>query len=355
MCRLSGSAMVGRRCATLPAQQHQERQVSSQINRHGLTRSELTEPIKRAVRQRCGFGCILCGSAFIEYDHFEPEFADALVHDPEHIILLCPHHHALKTKDPVWLGADELRAASVTPSASKSGHADFSVPRVRVHPTVVFGELTCIRAKSILSVDGFNVLSIHEPEVDGGPFRVNAFLSNSLGTEMIEIVDNEVRASTKNWDVTLKGATLRVWEASRQAALVLRFESDRIVVERLSMVFRGLEIEVQEGRPTQLIRHGQGLSFYGATFTDSDVIANFDATGMKLGKGGKMELKSMTMGDRAWLTSRPQSAVRTGGMAHSPIRFAPGVEGVGNFGLTGLIANRFCAFPANDDSFAPLP
>lgn len=344
-----------KRYATLDVQQDQERQVSSQINRYGLTRSGLTEPIKRIVRQRCGFGCVICGSAFIEYDHFEPEFADALVHDPAHIILLCPHHHALKTKAPVWLNADEIRAASESPAALKEGYSEFAAPRIRIHPTVVFGELTCIRAKSILSVDGFNVFSIRDPEVDGGPYRVNAFLSNSLGTEMIEIVDNEVRASTKNWDMTLQGATLKIWEASRQAALVLRFESDRIVVERLAMVFRGLEIEVQEGRPTRLIRHGQGLSFFGATFTDSDVVANFDATGMMLGKGGKTQLQSMMMGDRAWLDTRPQSAIRMGGMAHSPVRFAPGEEGIGTFGLAGLIANRFCAFPANDESYAPLP
>lgn len=328
--------------------------MSSQINRHGLTRAMMTEPIRRAVRKRCGFGCVICGSAFIEYDHFEPEFSDALIHDPEHIILLCPQHHALKTKSSVWLNADSIRKAAAAPAALSVGHSGFAAPAMQVHPTVLLGELRCIRAKSILTVDGFSILSIKERETDEGPFRLNAFLSNAGGTEMLEIIDNEVRTSTANWDLTLTGATLQIWEASRRTALVLRFETDRIVVERLDMVFRGLEISIHEGQPTRLLRGGVGFGFYGATFTDSDVVADFDHSGMKLGRGGSVQADSIRMGDRAWIGAKPVESSSIGGMTHARIRFKPGVVGVGNFGQAGLVASMFCTFPANDDCFAPL-
>lgn len=328
--------------------------MSSQINRHGLTRAMMTEPIRRAVRQRCGFGCIFCGSAFIEYDHFEPEFSDAVIHDPEHIILLCPHHHALKTKSSLWLDAESIRKAAAAPAALSVGHSAFPAPATQAHPTVLIGELRCIRAKSILTVDGFSIFSIREPEAQDGPFRLNAFLSNSSGTEMLEIIDNEVRTSTANWDLTLTGATLRIWEASRQTALVLRFEKDRIVVERLDMVFRGLEISVREGQPTRLVRGGVGFGFYGATFTDSDVVADFGQSGMMLGRGGSMQADSIRMGDRAWIGARLEASSSIGGMLHARIHFKPGVVAVGNFGQAGLVASMFCALPANDDCFAPL-
>ena len=45
-------------------------------------------PTKRAVRQRCGFGCVLCGKPIYQYDHmhgYTLENAD----DPDAITLLC--------------------------------------------------------------------------------------------------------------------------------------------------------------------------------------------------------------------------------------------------------------------------
>lgn len=314
----------------------------------------MTEPIRRAVRQRCGFGCIICGSSFIEYDHFEPEFADALTHDPDHIILLCPYHHALKTKSPVWIGADEIRAAAENPAARRSGRSTFSTPPTPTHPIVVFGELKCIRSKSILTVDGFNLLSVREPEVQGGPFRVNAFLSNSSGTEMLEIIDNEVRTSTANWDVTLTGATLRVWERARKTALVLRFEQDQIIVERLDMTFRGLEISVLEEHATRLTRNGKRFSLYGATFTESESVASFNGSNMTLGKGGSVSVTSMSLCNSEMHSDSVQDTSRIGGLSHAPVIFPSNCVGLGKFGTAGLVANMFCAFPANDDCFEPL-
>jgi hypothetical protein len=42
--------------------------------------------IKRAVRQRCGFGCVLCGVPIFQYDHMIP-FAEVQEHTEENITL----------------------------------------------------------------------------------------------------------------------------------------------------------------------------------------------------------------------------------------------------------------------------
>ena len=57
-------------------------------NKHGLSRY-IPEAIKREVRQRCGFGCVICGFGFYDYEHFDPDFADAKFHDPNGMTLLC--------------------------------------------------------------------------------------------------------------------------------------------------------------------------------------------------------------------------------------------------------------------------
>jgi HNH endonuclease len=69
-------------------------------NRHGLTR-DIPEPVKRAVRQACGFGCVVCGASIIEYEHVDPGFADAREHGPANLTLLCPQCHS-KVTTGIW-------------------------------------------------------------------------------------------------------------------------------------------------------------------------------------------------------------------------------------------------------------
>ena len=67
-------------------------------NDHGLSR-HIPEDVKREVRQRSRFGCVIpgCRRAFYEYEHIEPEFKDAKSHDPAAICLVCPNHNPRRT------------------------------------------------------------------------------------------------------------------------------------------------------------------------------------------------------------------------------------------------------------------
>ncbi|GAH43227.1 unnamed protein product, partial [marine sediment metagenome] len=53
----------------------------SSTNQYGLSRYIPLE-IKRAVRQKCGFGCVVCGSTIYQYHHFDPPFNEAKQHNP---------------------------------------------------------------------------------------------------------------------------------------------------------------------------------------------------------------------------------------------------------------------------------
>jgi len=67
------------------------------VNKHCLKR-EIPAAVKRTVRQACGFGCMVCGEAIYEYEHIDPEFAEAKEHSPDAIGLLCPTCHARVTR-----------------------------------------------------------------------------------------------------------------------------------------------------------------------------------------------------------------------------------------------------------------
>jgi 5-methylcytosine-specific restriction endonuclease McrA len=43
-------------------------------------RPKIPEGVKREVRQRCGFGCVICGLPIYEYDHLVP-YAQVLSHN----------------------------------------------------------------------------------------------------------------------------------------------------------------------------------------------------------------------------------------------------------------------------------
>jgi hypothetical protein len=44
--------------------------------------------MKREIRQRCGFGCVLCGIRIYQYDHII-DYAQVQEHTADNITLLC--------------------------------------------------------------------------------------------------------------------------------------------------------------------------------------------------------------------------------------------------------------------------
>jgi len=49
-------------------------------------RPPILEPMKRSVRQRCSFGCVICGLPLYEYHHMIP-YADTEKHEEDNITL----------------------------------------------------------------------------------------------------------------------------------------------------------------------------------------------------------------------------------------------------------------------------
>src|SRR5690606_23481389 len=52
--------------------------------------------VKRKVRQRCGFGCVICGFPLYEYDHMK-QWSEVKEHIADDITLLCDTHHKMVT------------------------------------------------------------------------------------------------------------------------------------------------------------------------------------------------------------------------------------------------------------------
>jgi len=68
--------------------------------------------MKRAIRQRCGFGCVICGLPLYEYEHMLG-FATVQRHVAEEITLLCDQHHRERTNG--LLSIEAVREANASP------------------------------------------------------------------------------------------------------------------------------------------------------------------------------------------------------------------------------------------------
>lgn len=64
----------------------------STMTRAEAARPPIPEDVKRQVRQRCAFGCVICGLPVYHYDHMTA-YHVVKEHDAANITLLCASHH----------------------------------------------------------------------------------------------------------------------------------------------------------------------------------------------------------------------------------------------------------------------
>ncbi|MFY9287916.1 MAG: hypothetical protein WAO98_05385 [Alphaproteobacteria bacterium] len=165
-------------------------------NKYGLSRN-IPEPIKKIIRQRCGFGCVICGNAIITYEHIEPTFAEAHSHDPEAMTLLCGDHQiqsskGLLSKKSIWL-------ANADPKCNQTGYANHMFDIGSVQPVVFLGGNDFVAPK--IQFDGKTFLEILPPEEGSKRWRLSAEFLDSAGSVICKIKNNELLINTANYDI----------------------------------------------------------------------------------------------------------------------------------------------------------
>lgn len=216
-------------------------------NQFGLSR-DIPAEIKRAVRKRCGFGCVLCAGAVVDYEHFSPEFARARQHTAEGITLLCPGCHAKKTRN--LLSDRRVREADASPAARAKRYAYSEVEGTPLRPFVKLAGMTLRNCETPLQVRGMPVLQVEDAEELGGPYRLSASFFNSAGQPSLFIRRNEWQVLADAWDVEVVSASVTVRTGPGEIALRLTFQpGEGLVVDRLNMLCAGF----------RLIGNAQGL------------------------------------------------------------------------------------------------
>jgi hypothetical protein len=214
-------------------------------NRFGLPRN-IDAATKRVVRQRCGFGCAICGGFPFIYDHVDPQWVDATRHDPERIALLCGTCNDKKTRG--LIAVTTVFAAMANPAARRAGFSWSSLPPDG-RPIIDIGSTLFEDLAVVAHIMGEDILRIDAPEAPGAPYRVNATFFSEDDGDYLKIVDNEWQCATGNWDAEIVGQRLTVRRAAREVVLQIRFDPPRtLVVETLVMTFKGASAVVKDGK-----------------------------------------------------------------------------------------------------------
>lgn len=149
------------------------------------------------MRREAGFGCVICGNAFIEYEHIEPEFADAIEHDPNKMTVLCSNCNQKKRLRQI--SAAFVFRAKENPKANQIGHAkDYWLDIGTDYRCIIGGnDFSYCFIPAI--IDGLPLLWF-ETEINEPP-TLNFVFRNENNEIPLCISRNEIRIFSGTWDV----------------------------------------------------------------------------------------------------------------------------------------------------------
>lgn len=194
-------------------------------------RPPIPSEIKRIVRERCGYGCVICGAQPYDYDHIM-EYEIVKRHEADNLTLLCKHHHGEKTLKN--LTKKEIRKANASPHNLK---LNFTKPRllyysgksVEVHiggSIFRYHDLPDGFKFVPIQIDGCDIISFTCAN-DKLLLSLNAFDRNNK--KIVEINENEIVHSTDIWDAEWQANKLIIREANGRFLLRMLFQTPNII------------------------------------------------------------------------------------------------------------------------------
>ena len=216
------------------------------------SRPPIPLPMKREIRQRCAFGCVICGAPLYEYHHLKP-YSEELKHEAENLTLLCDSHHKQATNG--LLTVDQIATADLNPFNIQRGvsspfglnfeGADFECligTNKFTNSLLIENNDTFLIPISIDDIDLIFVLI--EPD---GKLYLFANIFDECNLPLLKIQANEIVYSTGSWDVEFIGKTLTVREGARKIFFEIELSPpNKIKIQRARLLCNGIEIRVRK-------------------------------------------------------------------------------------------------------------
>lgn len=225
-----------------------------------MSRPEIPAGVARSVRQRCGFGCVLCGLPLYDYDHIIG-WALTERHETDEITLLCSEHHRMKTSG--LLSREQVERANSDPINVRRGVTrPFGLAFGGHPPEISIGGDTFTAPEGDLAplvVDDVPVLAFVRTADD--ELLLNLTLRDEINAPRLIVENNVLQMAPDMWDVEFVGQVLTVRRKSRDIFVRIRFvPPSRVAIERARILVNGVIIEVQ---PSGIILNNRQFVFQG--------------------------------------------------------------------------------------------
>lgn len=194
---------------------------------------------------------MICGSPLYEYDHLI-QYSDVDEHEPENLVLLCPQHHAEKTKG--FLTVEAVATANEHPRNRATGESyPFGLRYEGTHCEAVIGGSQHIWPDVCEGLVSMPLLIDDTPIVafraEDDRLLLTVQLFNTDNELIVQVLDNELVFSAEQWDVEFEGRRLTVRHAPRNIFVSIKFDPPgRIILDRAHISRNGIEVEIHPDR-----------------------------------------------------------------------------------------------------------
>ncbi len=224
-----------------------ERCYTQNTNDFNLSRY-IPSQIKKKVRKRCNFGCIICGCMLYEYHHFDPPFHKCKKHIASGITLLCGSHHDEASRG--FLSEEMIYEANKLPYAKKN-NAWHNCHLGKTYPIVWLGNNSITNCQTIIQIHKKTILRIDLPKRPNSPFLLSAYITNSSMKEILVIEENEIKTSSSCWDIEVKKGRYKIFvKNNNNKEIAIEFSvnelPNKIVFNQLNMSYEKHHITIQD-------------------------------------------------------------------------------------------------------------
>lgn len=255
-------------------------------------------PIKREVRKKCGFGCIICGLPIYEYHH-KVEWSIVKKHETENLVLLCSDHHKMVTNGMIhesYIIQAEKNPYNLAKGKSLNLPLFFNGDSCKL-----FLCFNCfnvdfknkINFLNALIVDGIPLISFKH---ENNQLLLNVNLYDESNNCILTILDNELVYSTLSWDIEFVGSVLTIRDKPGKFIIQIEFKPPNTVfIERGLFYYMGTKILIDHNGVS--VETKKGLKF-NINYVSSIGISNGVLIGSKSFKSGEALLH---IDDSKWI------------------------------------------------------
>lgn len=213
-------------------------------------REPLSLIIKRKVRQRCGFGCVICGCPIYEYHHIYG-YKIERGHVAEEITLLCYQHHGEHKKK--LLPDEVVIQANKAPFNNKIGisqsnplHFSGKICEILIGSNQFTLDLDPNKdtpSVPIIMIDSTPLLSV---QFKNQQLLLGLRIFDTSKNLILNIEDNELSYSANIWDIEWVGQNLIIREASGSILIdIILDPPSRLIINHGLFLLNGIELLIQ--------------------------------------------------------------------------------------------------------------